>query len=98
MDGYFLLRESMLASGIRARNKWMKPEESMLPSHATMYWAVISHDDDRCGKYNDYCGSMREWLNFGGDMKQRYLIDCSAIAASYEKEQLDYFIYSFLWT
>ena len=96
--GYFLLRESMLDSVIRARNKWMKPEGSMFPSHATMYWAAITAEDDRRGKAKDYSSSMREWEQFGDDMKSRYSIDCSAIAKSYEKEQIDYFIYSSLWT
>jgi protein arginine N-methyltransferase 1 len=52
--GYFLLRESMLDSVIRARDKWMKPEGSMFPSHATMFWSAISHEDDRQRKSNDY--------------------------------------------
>ena len=96
--GYFLLRESMLDSVIRARNKWMKPEGSMFPSHATMYWAAISSEEDREGKYGDYTHSMREWETFGKDMKEKYSIDCSAISSSYQKEQKDYFIYSSLWT
>lgn len=39
--GYFLLRESMLDSVIRARNKWMKPDGAMFPSHATMLFSAI---------------------------------------------------------
>ena len=35
--GYFLIRESMLDSVIRARDKWLKPGGAMFPSHATMY-------------------------------------------------------------
>ena len=96
--GYYLLRESMLDSVIRARNKWMKPEGSMFPSHATMYWAAISSEEDREGKFKDYTGSMREWEQFGKDMKSKYSIDCTAISKSYEKEQIDYYIYSSLWT
>ena len=96
--GYFLLRESMLDSVIRARNKWMKPEGSMFPSHATMYWAAVSHESDREGRFNDYTGAMKEWVKFGEDMKSKYAIDCSAISAAYQKEQIDYFIYSSLWT
>ena len=88
----------MLDSVIRARNKWMKPEGSMFPSHATMYWSAVSHEDDREGRFNDYTGAMREWVKFGEDMKNKYAIDCSAISAAYQKEQIDYFIYSSLWT
>jgi protein arginine N-methyltransferase 1 len=96
--GYILLRESMLDSVIRARNRWMKPEGSMFPSHATMFWSAISHEDDREGKHQEYMGSMREWQRFSEDMKRNYDIDCSAIAKSFEKEQVDYYIYSALWT
>ena len=39
--GYLLLRESMLDSVIRARDKWMKEDGSMFPSLATMYFAPI---------------------------------------------------------
>lgn len=37
--GYFLLRESMLDSVIVARDKWLKPDGAMFPSHATLYIA-----------------------------------------------------------
>ena len=38
--GYFLLRESMLDSLLRARDKFLKPGGLMFPSHATMYVSV----------------------------------------------------------
>lgn len=96
--GYILLRESMLDSVIRARNRWMKPEGSMFPSHATMYWSAISHEDDRIGKYNEYCASMAEWSKFGSEMKQHYNLKMDALSPSFNKEQADYYIYSSLWT
>ena len=37
--GYFLLRESMLDSVIVAREKWLKPDGALFPSHATLYVA-----------------------------------------------------------
>jgi len=39
--GYFLLRESMLDSVIIARDKWLKPDGAMYPSHATLYVAPM---------------------------------------------------------
>jgi protein arginine N-methyltransferase 1 len=96
--GYILLRESMLDSVIRARNKWMKPEGSMFPSHATMYFSAISFEDDREGKYNDYHGSLAEWEKFSGEMSSFYNIDMSSMSEAYKKEQSDYYIYSSLWT
>lgn len=96
--GYILLRESMLDSVIRARNKWMKPEGSMFPSHATMFWATVSHEEDRIGKKNEYMNSMSEWSKFSREMGQFYNVDMSALNGAFEKEQSDYYIYSSLWT
>jgi type I protein arginine methyltransferase len=96
--GYILLRESMLDSVIRARNKWMKPGGSMFPSHATMYLAAISFEEDREAKFNEYTSSMREWEKFSGEMKKFYNIDVSALDGPFRKEQADYYIYSSLWT
>lgn len=73
--GYFLLRESMLDSVIRARNKWMKPDGAMFPSHATMLFSAISFENDRASKNNEYCQSMSDWSNFSSEMKQYYNID-----------------------
>ena len=45
--GYLLLRESMLDSVIRARDKWLKEDGAMYPSFATMYFAPICFEHDR---------------------------------------------------
>jgi len=96
--GYLLLRESMLDSVIRARNKWMKPTGTMFPSHATMFWSAISHEDDRENKVDEYCSSMREWAKFSSEMQQFYNLNMSALEQSFNKEQADYYIYTGLWT
>jgi len=96
--GYILLRESMLDSVIRARNRYLKPGGSMFPSHATMYWGLISHEDDRLGKSNEYCQAMSEWDRFAQEMKDMYNVNMDVFENSYEKEQADYYVYSALWT
>lgn len=96
--GYILLRESMLDSVIRARNKWMKASGAMFPSHATMFWGAVSNEDDRAGKIDEYQSSMREWEKFSGEMQQYYNLNMSALEDSFNKEQADYFIYTGLWT
>lgn len=48
--GYFLLRESMLDSVIRARDRLLKPGGVMMPSKATMYWGAITCEADRIAK------------------------------------------------
>lgn len=42
--GYFLLRESMLDSLVRARDRWLVPGGLMFPSRCTMMWGVISDE------------------------------------------------------
>ena len=40
-QGYFLLRESMLDSVLAARDKYLKPDGALYPSHARMFVAPI---------------------------------------------------------
>jgi protein arginine N-methyltransferase 1 len=96
--GYMLLRESMLDSVIRARDKWLKPGGAMFPSHATMLWSAVSFEDDRIRKAQDYSESMNDWTKFSDEMRRFYHLDMSALSGPFEKEQLDYYIYSSLWT
>jgi type I protein arginine methyltransferase len=96
--GYILLRESMLDSVIRARDRWLKPEGAMFPSFATMYLSAISFEDDRQVKQDEYQGSMNEWQRFSHEMKDLYNVDVSSLSVPFEKEQADYYIYSSLWT
>ena len=96
--GYLLLRESMLDSVIRARDRWLKPGGAMYPSHATMYFSAISFEEDREVKMKEYESSMREWVKFSHEMQQLYSIDMDALDGPYRKEQADYYIYSSLWT
>ena len=70
--GYILLRESMLDSVVRARNKWLKSDGTLFPSHATMYWGLISYEEDREQKIREYQDSLYEWDKFSSDMKQFY--------------------------
>lgn len=96
--GYFLLRESMLDSVIRARNRWMKPDGVMFPSHATMFFGAISNEEDRSARMNEFQGSMMEWVKFSQEMKEFYNLDMSALNEPYEREQAEYYVYSSLWT
>ncbi|KAJ7954624.1 protein arginine methyltransferase 6 [Quillaja saponaria] len=60
--GYMLLYESMLGSVITARDRWLKPGGLILPSHAMLYMAPITHTD----RYSD---SIDFWRNvYGIDM------------------------------
>lgn len=60
--GYMLLYESMLGSVITARDRWLKPGGLILPSHATLYVAPVTHPDR-------YSHSIDFWRNvYGIDM------------------------------
>lgn len=53
--GYMLLRESMLDSVIRARDKFLKKNTGlMFPSHTTMFVAPVNDEDERKAAANDY--------------------------------------------
>lgn len=58
--GYFLLRESMLDSIIRARDKFLKQDGTglMFPSHVTMYLAPVNDEEERRLALREYNGSM----------------------------------------
>lgn len=96
--GYFLLRESMLDSVIRARDRWLAPTGAMFPSYATMYWGAITFEEDRLSKQTEYMQSMQDWSAFSREMKELYNVDVSCLNESYSKEQADYYVYSSLWT
>ncbi len=60
--GFYLLHESMLASLIRARDRWLKPLGSMVPSEASLYLCPVSMKE-YCKDHFDY------WKNvYGFDM------------------------------
>ncbi|KAF3780019.1 putative protein arginine N-methyltransferase 6 [Nymphaea thermarum] len=60
--GYMLLYESMLSSVITARDRWLKPGGLILPSHATLYMAPVTHSE----RYRE---SIDFWRNvYGIDM------------------------------
>ena len=53
--GYMLLRESMMDSVIRARDRFLKKSTGlMFPSHATMYLAPVNDEDERRACNNEY--------------------------------------------
>ncbi len=96
--GYFLLRESMLDSLIRARDKFLKPKTGlMLPSHTTMYVAPINDEEERQIFNQDYNGAMGEWAQFAETTKSTYGVDMSVLTESYEREQKEYFLMSSRW-
>ena len=97
--GYFLLRESMMDSLIRGRDKFLKPTTGlMFPSHATMFLAPISDEQEREHVAHDYSLSMSDWSSFVSSTKQTYGVDMKCLTANFEKETREYYILSSRWS
>jgi hypothetical protein len=55
----------------RVRNKYLKPEGLMFPSHATILWALIADEDERDAKVHETSHAMQaSALEGGGGRKQ----------------------------
>jgi len=94
--GYFLLRESMLDSVIIARDKWLKPDGAMYPSHATLYVApIFDFTDDRRALEHDT--ALDNWGHFTEDLERKYGVKFGCLDASYKEECKQYFYQSALW-
>eukprot|EP00815_Leptocylindrus_aporus_P012998 CAMPEP_0116073834 /NCGR_PEP_ID=MMETSP0322-20121206/15525_1 /TAXON_ID=163516 /ORGANISM="Leptocylindrus danicus var. apora, Strain B651" /LENGTH=412 /DNA_ID=CAMNT_0003563277 /DNA_START=82 /DNA_END=1320 /DNA_ORIENTATION=+ len=95
--GYFLLRESMLDSLIRARDKFLKPLGLMFPSHCTMYIAPITDEEERYQSCNEYGQTMQDWTEFVENTKNMYGVDMSVLETPFEREQKEYYLLSSKW-
>jgi protein arginine N-methyltransferase 1 len=97
--GYFLLRESMLDSLIRARDKFMRPATGlMFPSHTTMYVAPVHDEQERRHNATDYAAAMSDWTDFQETTKQVYGVDMEILQKDFNREQKDYYMWSSRWT
>ncbi|CAI9298428.1 unnamed protein product [Lactuca saligna] len=94
--GYFLLRESMFDSVICARDRWLKPNGIMYPSHARMWLAPI-----RSGladhKMSDYEGSMDDWHGFLKETEAYYGVNMSVLTKPFSQEQKKYYLETSVW-
>ncbi|KAI4379449.1 hypothetical protein MLD38_005745 [Melastoma candidum] len=95
--GYFLLRESMFDSVICARDRWLKPNGVMYPSHARMWMAPIRSALVN-QKMNQYEGAMDDWYSFLEETKSYYGVDMSILTRSFDEEQKKYFLHTSLWS
>lgn len=97
--GYFLLRESMLDSLIRARDKFMRPKTGlMFPSHTTMYFAPINDEDERKMCSQEYSNAMNDWFEFAEGTKSTYGVDMKVLESEFDREQKEYYILSSRWS
>jgi len=97
--GYFLLRESMLDSLIRARDKFLKPKQGlMLPSHSTMYIAPVTDEEERRMCQREYSSAMGDWTEFVETTRSTYGVNMGVLGPEFEREQKEYYLLSSRWT
>lgn len=97
--GYMLLRESMLDSLIRARDKFLKPTTGlMFPSHTTMYLAPVTDEEERRIASQEHSNAMNDWFEFAVSTKAVYGVDMSVLESDFEREQKEYYLLSSRWS
>lgn len=96
--GYFLLRESMLDSVIRARDKYLKKKTGlMMPSHCTMYVAPVYDEDDRSQSVHEYSHTMDDWSEFVESTRSLYGVNMGVLGKDFDREQKEYYLLSSRW-
>jgi len=94
--GYFLLRESMGDSVLKARDKFLAPGGALYPSHCTMYMAPMRSGQPH-NKNEEYLESMEGWEEFVQKTQQDYGVDFGCFTDGYDKEQREYFLNTTSW-
>mmetsp|Transcript_15369 Transcript_15369/g.39112 ORF Transcript_15369/g.39112 Transcript_15369/m.39112 type:complete len:369 (+) Transcript_15369:390-1496(+) len=83
--GCFLLRESMLDSLLDARDRFLKPDGALYPSHASMYIAPAKCVE-KSRQLAEYHNAMSEWYTFTEDAKSAYKMNFECLAKTFEME------------
>lgn len=97
--GYFLLRESMLDSIIRARDVFLKKQTGlMFPSHTTMLWAPVTDEEERVQSSNEYSSALSDWHDFLQTTNTVYGVDMSILEKDFDREQKEYYLLSSRWS
>lgn len=96
--GYFLLRESMLDSLLRARGKFLKPSTGlMFPSHCTMYVAPVQDEEERRANCSEYAAALSDWTDFQETTMQVYGVNMEILEKGFDREQKEYYLWSSRW-
>jgi len=94
--GYFLLRESMLDSVLVARDRFLKEDGSLYPSHARMLMAPV-RSNLSAHRIKDFGEVMRGWGEFLEDMRRYYEVDMECLTEDFRKEQKEYYSQTVAW-
>lgn len=89
--GMILLRESMLDSVLRARDKFLKEDGSLWPSHCAIFISAMGDDEERTTALQAYRREVGGWDDFADRLKSSYGIDYSSMKDDFQTENMNYF-------
>lgn len=89
--GYFLVRESMLDTVLKARDRWLKPGGSLYPSHTSIVIGAVPCNQSLL-QQSEYIRSCQEWSEFVDKTRDDYLVDMGVLTESWNKEHNEYFM------
>ena len=95
--GYFLLRESMLDSVVVARDRFLKPDGSLYPSHARLFMAPV-RSQLPSQRHEEFSNAMHGWSHFLNDMRDYYEVEMESLTENFRKEQYEYYCQTVTWT
>ena len=95
--GYFLLRESMFDSVLVARDRWLKSDGAMFPSHASMSIAPMCNEDNSNKRFSEFSSAMDGWRSFVDNTKNAWGVDMSVLGNAFRKEQEQYSLHTSSW-
>jgi len=95
--GLLLFRESMLDTVIYARDNFLKPGGTMWPSHAAMYWSMISAETDRQEMEMELTEAEASFQEFVTAMQIDYGLDYEYWREKYRSENENYYVYNAVW-
>ncbi|EEY58487.1 uncharacterized protein PITG_01157 [Phytophthora infestans T30-4] len=72
----------MFDSVIVARDRWLKPEGAMFPSHASMFIAPMCNEDNSNKRFAEFSSAMDSWRGFIDNTKVETLILSSFFSSS----------------
>ena len=87
----------MIDSVILARDRWLKPDGSMWPSHATLLWSALIEETGRYDALDAFIQTESTFPEFEYNMLSNYGINMSYFKSLYTKENEDYYIYNSEW-
>jgi protein arginine N-methyltransferase 1 len=94
--GMALLRESMLDSVLFARDKFLRKDGSLWPSHVSIYVGLVKAQEAWATAHDGLLDEMEDWDAFSQDMAD-YELDTQSMRETYETESRHHFLGHSSW-